>query len=401
MTKLMFNRWFQVGATGIFAAVVGVLVGVLIAESETVSSVKEVAGTVATGEFSEDTVYVGPVVFTTGPSIPRIIDEYGGRPRASRDATDVTMPFTAAEAVAAGWKDPILCSPGRGRYFQKGLAGEGEPHFLMYNTADQLIGVYLFSEAEMPPPWERWDSLVDIGLTLIDFEHWGLFVYFQDASRACFTGEGAGVGAVTKMSGVVGSGALDVADGFGRAEMGGKSTPTPFVPPTPTPTADQKLSRVVARTAKVSALGFTLTGDPAAKKVEGTLGSKGELTLVKEGMVTVTDSAGTVQEVAAGSLPVSFDGLGATLSGIAAALQEPVEAKGQWVDSVSREGISGIVLGADLSALVPTAIADAPVAVSLWYDDRGRIVRLRIEGKVTPNDPTDAVRVLDLGAFSR
>ena len=157
----------------------------------------------------------------------------------------------------------------------------------------------------------------------------------------------------------------------------------------------------MTRTAKVSALGFTLTGDPAAKKVEGRLGSKGKLTLIKKGIVTVTDSAGTVQEVAEGSLPVSFDGLGATLSGIAAAIQEPVEANGQWVDSVSREGISGIVLGSDLSALVPTAIADAPVAVLIWFDDRGRIVRLRIEGKVTPDDPPDAVRVLDVGDFRR
>ena len=188
---------------------------------------------------------------------------------------------------------------------------------------------------------------------------------------------------------------------FGKEELGGKSTPTPFVPPTPTPTVDQKLSKVVARTAKLSSLNFTLTGDPSAKKVEGTLGSKGTVTLVREGIVTVTDTDGTAQDVAVGSLPVSFDGLGATLSAIAAALQEPVEAKGQWVDSVSREGLSGTVLGSDLSALVPTAVADTRVAVSIWFDDRGRIVRLRIEGKVTPDDPPDAVRVLDVGGFRR
>ena len=181
--------------------------------------------------------------------------------------------------------------------------------------------------------------------------------------------------------------------------MGGRSTPTPFVPPTPTPTVDTKISQVVARTAKVTKLTFTLKGDPAFKNVEGTLGSKGTLSRVTEGMVTVTDTEGTVQEVAGGTLPFDFDGLGATLSAITAAIQEPVEAKSVWVDSLSREGLTGTVLGSDLSALIPTAIADAPVAVSIWFDDRGRIVRLRIEGKVTPNDPPDAVRVLDLGAF--
>ena len=130
------------------------------------------------------------------------------------------------------------------------------------------------------------------------------------------------------------------------------------------------------------------------------MGSKGKLTLVKEGIVTVTDSAGTA-EVAGDTVPLNFDDLGATLSGIAAAIQGPVEAKSTWVDSLSREGISGTVLGSDLSALIPTAVADAPVAVSIWFDDRGRIVRLRIEGAVTPDDPPDAVRVLDVGDFSR
>ena len=382
--------------------VAGVVIGVLIAESETVASVKEVAGTVATGEFSVDTAYVGPVVFTTGASIPVVgVGVSGGRRSAAREATDITLPFTAAEAVAAGWTDPILCSVGRGRYFQKDPVGEGNPYFLMYDNEDQLIGIYQFVEHEMPPPWEWQDSLDGAGgLTIIDYEHWGLFVYFQDATRACETSGGEAFSGSVVGGGHRGPKALtDDQVQFGKAEMGGRSTPTPFVPPTPTPTVDVKLSRVVARTANVSALTFTLTGDPVANKVEGTLGSKGTVTRVREGIVTVTDAAGSAQDVDVGALPLSFDGLGATLSAIAAALQGPVEAKNVWVDSLSRVGLSGTVLGSDLSALIPTAIADAPVAVSIWFDDRGRIVRLRIEGKVTPEDPPDAVRVLDVGGF--
>ena len=49
--------------------------------------------------------------------------------------------------------------------------------------------------------------------------------------------------------------------------------------------------------------------------------------------------------------------------------------------------------------MIRTAVADGRVAVSIWFDDRGRIVRLRIEGKVTPDDPPDAVRVLNVGGF--
>ncbi len=68
MAGFLLNKRFQLGAAITLAVVVGVVIGVLIAESGTVSSVKEVAGTVATGEFPEDTAFVGPVMFTTAPT---------------------------------------------------------------------------------------------------------------------------------------------------------------------------------------------------------------------------------------------------------------------------------------------------------------------------------------------
>jgi len=255
---------------------------------------------------------------------------------------------------------------------------------------DDLIGVYMYSKTEMPPPWKHLDSLAGGGgLNIIDFSHWGIFVYFQDSVRACRTtqappGRGGGSGAISVRKAV-------------------RSTPTPYVPPTPTPTAGQLLETVVAQMAKVASLSFTLTGDPEgtplgagidAEKVEGTLASSGTVSL------TVTGSAGTSLEVAAGSLSFfTFEGLAVTLSGIAGALQEPVDTNGQFIDNLKRRGISGTVQGLDLSALVPTAVADARVAISLWFDEEARIRRLRVEGAVAPDDPPDAVRVLDVGGF--
>ena len=384
MPNLLLNRWFQVGATAILAVVVGVVIGVLLAGSGSVDSVRDVAGTVASGEFTDETGIGGLVSLRTGGGIqPRGESVRQVAPPLGQDFA-IELPLTAAEAVAAGWIDPVLCRVGRGRYFQKGPEGEAEPYFLMYNSLDRLIGVYLFSDVEILPPWEQMDSLSGGGgLTLIDFPHWGLFVYFQDSTRACRTTEiEAGGG-----------------DPWGGQRTQVKSTPTAVVPPTPTPTAGLALESVVARTARVKSLSFTLTGDPEAKKVEGTLGSKGTLTLVKEGIVTVTDSAGTALELGADSLTFSFEGLGATLSAIAGALQEPVDTKAAFIDNLRRRGVSGTVLGSHLSALVPTAIPDARVAVSVWFDDKDRIVRLRIEGKVTPDDPPDTVRVLDVGGF--
>ncbi len=49
--------------------------------------------------------------------------------------------------------------------------------------------MYQFSKSEMPTPWKRLDELRGgEGLTLIDFGHRGLLVYFQDPTRACGSG---------------------------------------------------------------------------------------------------------------------------------------------------------------------------------------------------------------------
>ena len=43
--------------------------------------------------------------------------------------------------------------------------------------------------------------------------------------------------------------------------------------------------------------------------------------------------------------------------------------------------------------------ADVSLIVALWFDDRGRVLRLEVEGAVTPDDAQDTVRVLDLQGF--
>ena len=111
----------------------------------------------------------------------------------SQIPVEMSLPLTAAAAVAEGWTDPIFCSSGRGRYFQKGPVGEGEPFFLMYNGDDQLMGMYQYSRSEMPIPWKRLDDLRGGGgKVLIDFEHWGLIVYYRDPTRACGVGLSGG-----------------------------------------------------------------------------------------------------------------------------------------------------------------------------------------------------------------
>ena len=150
MVKLLRNEWFRLilaSTTAVVATAVAFLV------------------------FSDSASAPGHVMLTTGA--------YGAgvNPRNWSEA----LPLTAAEAVTAGWEDPGLCSSGRGRYFQK----EGAPYHLLYNHRDDLIGIYHFSENEMPPPWEKLDELKGGGRITILEEHWGIFVYFQDPTRAC------------------------------------------------------------------------------------------------------------------------------------------------------------------------------------------------------------------------
>ena len=177
MAGLVQKRWAQV-ASGYLVAAVAIAVIVVMA----------LAG-------DSSATWVGDRVFlTSGGTVQLPYDhratELGGSGKLrSLFTVDMDLPLAVSDAVADGWTDPIFCSSGRGRYFHKGPAGEGEPFFLMYNSDDQLIGMYLFSKSEMPTPWKRLDELKGGGgLTIIDFEHWSLVVFFQDPTRACGVG---------------------------------------------------------------------------------------------------------------------------------------------------------------------------------------------------------------------
>ena len=75
--------------------------------------------------------------------------------------------------------------------------GDGEGYWIgapgaMYDAQDELIGIYHISVAEMPPPWELTKEIYGGAGPVIEYEHWGLFFYFQDPTRACET-QGSGV----------------------------------------------------------------------------------------------------------------------------------------------------------------------------------------------------------------
>ena len=369
MLDLLKSRWFRLGAPQ-FA--VGAAVGAA------------VIFLVLSGD-SSDSSGSGRVLFTAGGSTGG-----GGAPTQSTMAFNpeqlvTDLPPTAAEAVAAGWTDPALCASGRGRYFYKDAAAERVPYLLMYDNQDQLIGTYLYSESEMPlGPWQRMEDLLVGGRQVIDVEHWGMFVYFQDPTRACTSQGNQG--------------------NIGNYNTGSaaRSTPTPYVPPTPTPSSAATLGAVALRMASIKTISFTLSAEPNGaalmagsddRKVEGRIEPPDRIDL------QVTDAQGAGRDVSSDSLAFAFADLGATLAGIAGAMQDPVDAPGEWIDNIRHRGISGAVLGQDIVALFPAAVPDARLALSVWVGEDDLIRRVRIEGAITSDDAQDAVRVLALDGF--
>ena len=79
-----------------------------------------------------ENIGVGPVILDSGGTIYRSGRDIGatGQGTAYREDISEELPLTAAEAVTAGWEDPVLCSGGRGRYFRK-VGDQQVPYFLM------------------------------------------------------------------------------------------------------------------------------------------------------------------------------------------------------------------------------------------------------------------------------
>ena len=154
MAQLINDRRVQLAVGGVILLVVGVVVGLVIGPG------KGTGGPI-----------LGPVTITSGGTV------------GVRSYVPYDVPLTTAGAIADGWQASSVCFSGRGTYYQKSPGGRGDPYALMYGINGDLLGVYLVSENELPPPWQYAETLAPGGRTLIDFQHWGIFVYFQPISK--------------------------------------------------------------------------------------------------------------------------------------------------------------------------------------------------------------------------
>ena len=139
MAKLLGNRWTELAVVVVATSIMGVAISVVIFSGGPQGPTLGIVKLAASG-----TEYMKSIV---------------GNPDLALLVVDEALPLTASLAVAVGWKDPILCSPGRGRYFQK-VVGQDVPYMLMYDSADELIGIYQISNTEKSPPWQHTKEIV-------------------------------------------------------------------------------------------------------------------------------------------------------------------------------------------------------------------------------------------------
>ena len=236
----------------------------------------------------------------------------------------LNIPISTAGASAAGWVDPMLCAPGRGRYFTK---DDSANLVVLYNNAEKVAGVYLRSDGEMPEPWEKTDTLKGGGgMEIINQEHWGLYAFFNDPIKACQRPD----------SDTVGTGGTGYSGGHAIRDY----------QPTPTPTPIQSAAETIT-------------------KISESLSSSSKTFKV----TNATDQS----SIATGITSSQVAKLLSTLT-------DSQEGTGKWIENISHRGLTG---NSDGIANILTSAKSDNLTVNLWVTDNNEVNLIEITGVIT------------------
>ena len=238
--------------------------------------------------------------------------------------TGVNIPISTAGASAAGWVDPMLCAPGRGRYFTK---NDSANLVVLYNNAENVVGFYLRSDGEMPDPWKKTDALKGGGgIEIIGQEHWGLYAFFNDPIQACQRPD----------AGTVGTGGTGYSGGHAVRDY--QPTPTP----TPIPNAGETIAKISEG----------LSSDTKMFKV-----------------VNTTDESDVATNITSSQV-----------AKLLSSLTDTQEGTGKWIDNISHRGLTGNT--ASIADILPSAKSDK-LSVSLWINENNDLNLIEIKGSIT------------------
>ena len=236
----------------------------------------------------------------------------------------LNIPISTAGASADGWVDPMLCAPGRGRYFTK---DDSANLVVLYNNAETVTGVYLRSDGEMPEPWKKTDALKGGGgIEIINQEHWGLYAFFNDPIKACQRPD----------SDTVGTGGTGYSGGHAIRDY--KPTPTPTTIPSATKTITE-----IAESLSSSSKTFKVTNATDQSSIATGITSS----QVAELLSSITDSQ---------------------------------EGTGKWIENISHRGLTG---NSDGIANILTSAKSDNLTVNLWINDNNEVNLIEIIGAIT------------------
>ena len=236
----------------------------------------------------------------------------------------LNIPISTIDASANGWIDPMLCAPGRGRYFTK---EDSANLVVLYNNAETVSGVYLRSDTEMPAPWKKTDALKGGGgMEIIGQEHWGLYAFFNDPIQACQRPD----------AGTVGTGGTGYSGGHAVRDY--QPTPTP----TPIPNAGETIAKISEG----------LSSDTKMFKV-----------------VNTTDESDVATNITSSQV-----------AKLLSSLTDTREGTGKWIDNISHRGLTGNT--ASIADILPSAKSDK-LSVSLWINENNDLNLIEINGSIT------------------
>ena len=236
----------------------------------------------------------------------------------------LNIPLSTIDASANGWIDPMLCAPGRGRYFTK---EDSANLVVLYNNAETVSGVYLRSDSEMPAPWKKTDALKGGGgMEIIGQEHWGLYAFFNDPIQACQRPD----------AGTVGTGGTGYSGGHAVRDY--QPTPTP----TPIPNAGETIAKISEG----------LSSDTKMFKV-----------------VNTTDESDVATNITSSQI-----------AKLLSSLTDTQEGTGKWIDNISHRGLTGNTVS--IADILPSAKSDK-LSVSLWINENNDLNLIEIKGSIT------------------
>ena len=255
-----------------------------------------------------------------------------------------SIPVNVDAAIAQGWPDPIFCSQGRGKYY----SNPDFNYIIMYNGDGNPIGIYQYSEEPKPAPWWKTKAILSGGLQVVEQEHYGLFIFFADATRACSAGQQKSTKTGSSQSLYLGQGV--------------RATPTPYVEPTPTPEPYTMIPTIIEKLSQLKTIELDVTSDP-------------------EGLSSATE--------------IESSEFTSSLTSVLSNLEEVSYASNTWINNVSHKGIKGITKSDNMTSLVPGAVNGKSVEVTVWVAEDSTVKKVKLIGAISEDDSDQSARTFN------